>query len=71
MNDTVHLAMRHAVRDFGSKDMFNSAGFGIALSRIARLRSKAIDGNLVEVILHGRDDVEMLAGDAHWRLKVP
>ena len=70
MNDLIHLAMRRAVASFGAHGdgIFNSAQFSLALMRLAQLKG-TIDGNLVEVILYGRDDVVQLAGGAHWALK--
>lgn len=67
--DTVWLAMHQAVEDFGGEEdgVFNAAGFGAALMRIAGLRG-VMDGHLVRAILSGRTDVEMLKGDAHFRL---
>jgi len=68
--DTVWLAMHQAVEDFGGEEegIFNAAGFGAALMRIAGLKG-VIDGHLVRAILSGRTDVEILKpGDAHFRL---
>jgi hypothetical protein len=68
MFDMVHVAMRRAIAKFGSDDkVFNGAGFGSELSRMANLLG-GVDGNLVEVILCGRDDVEQLSGGSHYRL---
>lgn len=69
MNDLVNLAMRRAVKNFGGSDkVFNSAGFGVELSKLANFAERGLDGNLVEVILCGRPDVERLTGGAHFRL---
>jgi hypothetical protein len=68
MFDVVHIAMRRAVNKFGGDDkVFNGAGFGTELAKLANLAS-GVDGNLVEVILCGRDDVEQLSGGSHYRL---
>jgi hypothetical protein len=68
MFDLVSLAMRRAAESFGGdKKVFNGAGFGLQLMKLARLEG-AIDGNLVEAILCGRDDVEQLSGGSHYRL---
>ena len=68
MFDVVHLAMRRAVEKFGGNDkVFNGAGFGTELAKLANL-ANSVDGNLVEVILCGRDDVEQLSGGSHYRL---
>lgn len=70
MNDLVNLAMRRAVEEFGGKDnVFNAAGFGTQLMKLANLQG-GIDGNLVEVILCGRDDVIQLSGGSHYMLVV-
>lgn len=66
--DVVNLAMRRAAESYGGdRKVFNSAGFGLQLMRLAGL-SGGIDGNLVEVILCGRSDVEQLSGGSHFRL---
>ncbi len=68
MFDLVHIAMRRAVEKFGGNGkVFNGAGFGVELMKLANL-SGVVDGNLVEVILCGRDDVEQLSGGSHYRL---
>lgn len=68
MNDLVNLAMRRAVEAFGRSDnVFNGAGFGTQLMKLANLEG-GIDGNLVEAILCGRDDVIQLKGGAHYML---
>jgi hypothetical protein len=68
MFDVVHMAMRRASKKFGGgRGVFNAAGFGTELAKLANL-SGGVDGNLVESILCGRDDVEQLAGGAHYRL---
>jgi hypothetical protein len=68
MFDVVHVAMRRAVEKFGGNDkVFNGAGFGTELAKMANL-ANGVDGNLVEVILCGRDDVEQLSGGSHYRL---
>ncbi len=69
MNDAVQLACRHAMHSFGgpSDGLFNAAGFGKALMRIAGC-SGGIDGNVVRAILCGRSDVEVMSGGAHFRL---
>lgn len=68
MFDVVHIAMRRAVEKFGGDDkVFNGAGFGTELAKLANL-ANGVDGNLVEVILCGRDDVEQLIGGSHYRL---
>lgn len=68
MFDVVHIAMRRAVEKFGGRDrVFSGAGFGIELAKLANI-SNGVDGNLVEVILCGRDDVEQLSGGSHYRL---
>ena len=68
MFDVVHVAMRRAVEKFGGNDkVFNAAGFGIQLAKLANL-DNGVDGNLVEAILCGRDDVEQLSGGSHYRL---
>jgi len=62
MFDVVHLTMRRATEKFGGNDkVFNGAGFGSELAKIAGL-TNGVDGNLVEVILCGRNDVEQLSG---------
>lgn len=68
MSDVIHLAARQAARSFGDKNIFNSANFSCALCRIAGLKSKSIDGKLVEAILHGRNDIEQLYGGCHWKI---
>lgn len=66
--DVVRVAMRRAVESFGGKDkVFNGAGFGVQLMKLANLQG-SIDGNLVEAILCGRTDVEQLSGGSHYRL---
>lgn len=68
MFDVVHIAMRRAVEKFNRDgNVFNGAGFGTELAKIANL-ANGVDGNLVEVILCGRDDVEQLSGGSHYRL---
>jgi hypothetical protein len=68
MFDVVHVAMRRAVEKFGGDDkVFNGAGFGTELAKLANL-TNGVDGNLVEVILCGREDVEQLSGGSHYRL---
>jgi hypothetical protein len=68
MFDVVHIAMRRAVDNFGGNDnIFNGAGFGSEMMKLASL-SGGIDGNLVEAILCGRDDVEQMSGGSHYRL---
>ena len=68
MFDVVHVAMRRATEKFGGDDkVFNGAGFGTELAKLANL-ANGVDGNLVEVILCGRDDVEQLSGGSHYRL---
>ena len=69
MNDAVQLAARHACERFGQRGdgIFNAAGFGLALNRLAGLRG-GIDGNLVAAILCGRDDIKVLRGGSHFRL---
>ncbi len=68
MFDVVHLAMRRAAQKFGGDDnVFNGAGFGTELMKLSNL-SGGVDGNLVEVILCGRCDVEQLSGGSHYRL---
>jgi len=68
MFDVVHVAMRRAVEKFGGDGkVFNGAGFGTELAKLANL-TNGVDGNLVEVILCGRDDVEQLSGGSHYRL---
>lgn len=67
MFDVVHVAMRRAAVKFGGNDgVFNVAGFGTELMKLANLDG-GVDGNLVEVILCGRDDVEQLSGGSHYR----
>ena len=54
MFDVVRLAMNRAVGSLGSNDRtFNAAGFSQAV---------------VEAMLCGRNDVEQLRGEAHYRL---
>ncbi len=69
--DLVWLAMHQAVESFsgtGENDgVFNAAGFSAAMMRLAGLKG-VIDGHLVYSILAGRTDVEILQGDAHYRL---
>lgn len=68
MFDLVHLAMRRAVEKFGGNEkVFNGAGFGVELMRLANLQG-GIDGHLVEAILCGREDVRQLSGGAHYLL---
>lgn len=68
MFDMVHIAMRRAARKFGGSDkVFNGAGFGTELMKLANLRG-GVDGNLVEAILCGRDDVVQLSGGSHYQL---
>lgn len=68
MNDTVGLAAHQAAKAFGGNEgIFNAAGFGIALMRIAGL-SGVMDGYLVRAVLSGRRDIEVLHGGAHFRL---
>ena len=68
MFDVVHIAMRRAGKNFGGDGkVFNGAGFGNELAKLAGL-ANGVDGNLVEVILCGRDDVEQLSGGSHYRL---
>ena len=70
MNDLVNLAMRRAVVKFGGKNnVFNAAGFGVELMKLAGLQG-VLDGDLVEAILCGRDDVIQLSGGAHYMLIV-
>jgi len=67
MFDVVHVAMRRAAANFGGNDgVFNGAGFGTELMKLANLNG-GVDGNLVEVILCGRGDVEQLSGGSHYR----
>lgn len=68
MFDVVHLAMRRACKRFGGGDrVFNGAGLGIELMKLANLNG-SIDGDLVEVILCGRDDVRQLRGGSHYQM---
>lgn len=68
MFDVVHIAMRRAAEKFGGSDkVFNGAGFGTELAKIANLAG-GVDGSLVEVVLCGRDDVVQLSGGSHYRL---
>jgi hypothetical protein len=68
MFDVVHIAMRRAVEKFDrNNNVFNGAGFGTELAKLANL-ANGVDGNLVEIILCGRDDVEQLSGGSHYRL---
>lgn len=70
-NDLIHLAMEEACRKFGGNDgVFNAAGFSQAMMHHARLRG-GIDGLLVRVLLTGRDDVDVLHGGSHYRLRTP
>lgn len=67
--DLVRLAMSRACEKFGGNGtfIFNSAGFGSELRRLAGLDG-GMDGRLVEAVLCGRDDVEILSGDSHFRM---
>jgi hypothetical protein len=68
MFDLVNLAMRRACEKFDRSDkVFNAAGFGTELAKLANIGG-VIEGNLVEVILCGRDDVVQLSGGSHYRL---
>lgn len=69
MNDLVRLAMERAADSFdkGVSGLFNAAGFSNALMDLAKLNG-VIDGELVRVILAGRNDVEVCLGGAHYRL---
>lgn len=69
MFDTVNMAMRQACESFGGEvdGLFNAAGFGQALARIAGV-SSPIDGKVVEAILCGRHDVVQLSGGAHYKM---
>lgn len=67
--DVVRLAAEQATKRFDSSDsVFNAAGFGKSLMQIAGLKG-VIDGHLVRAILCGRNDIEILKGGAHFRIK--
>lgn len=67
--DLVRLAMERAATRFGGTGrIFNSAGFGLEFTDLAGMVSRGIDGKLVEAILAGRPDVEVLHGGAHFRI---
>ena len=67
-NDLIHLAMcRAADRYGGNSGVFNGAGFSHALIHFAKT-NRQLDGEVVAVILCGRDDVDCLAGGSHYRI---
>lgn len=70
MNDLIRLAMERAVGRFGDRGdgLFNSAGFSQEFAKLAGVRGM-LDGLEVRAMLTGRQDVEPLAGGAHWQLK--
>ncbi len=60
--------MRRACRRFGGTDgTFNAAGFSQAWSDVTGIRG-GLGGETVAAMLHGRNDVVVLRGGAHYRL---
>ena len=67
--DLVHQAMQEAAARFGGSDgILNSAGFGLALTDLAGMVTRGLDGKLVRAILSGRPDVQELPGGSHFRI---
>ena len=66
-NDLVRLACERAVDRFGTGDTFNSANFAAVFSELAGVQER-LDGRYVRALLTGRPDVEVLNGNAHFRL---
>lgn len=75
MNDLIRLAMEQAVASLVSFDretyrnQFDSAGFSVALTRIAGKRIP-IDGDLVRLILTGRSDVKVLPRGSRFEYEI-
>ena len=71
MNDLIRLVCERAVQRFShdpkNLKVFNGAGFSQALVAMGSTTTQ-IDGHIVRMILTGRDDVQILAGGAHYRL---
>lgn len=68
MNDAVNLAMRRAVRRFGSRvGIFNASSFAHTLQDIAGVKH-LVDGEMVAAVLCGRSDVRRLSGGSHYQL---
>ena len=55
-------------RNLAQAGVFNAAGFGLELRKVANLKSDTVDGRIVKVILCGRPDVSVLSGGSHFRL---
>jgi hypothetical protein len=68
MSDLVAWVMVRAADKFGGRrdGMFNATCFSAAWQEITGL-TRDLDGRVVAAILHGRRDVEQLAGGAHYR----
>ena len=69
MNDLIRLAAERAAASYGGHDgTFNAANFSqefIAMGPTVR----QIDGIVVRMMLTGRDDIGVLAGGSHYRLR--
>jgi hypothetical protein len=67
MSDLISWMMVRAADKFGGNDgTFNAAGFSSAWKEITGLQS-GLDGRAVRAMLHGRPDVDALAGGAHFK----
>ncbi len=68
MNDLIRLAASRACDSFGGNDgTFNAAGFSQEFIKMSPT-SNQIDGHIVRMMLTGRPDIQVLKGDAHFRL---
>lgn len=69
MNDLIRLAMLRATERFGRTGdcIFNGCNFSQAFTELAGVATQ-LDGKVVQAMLCGRPDVEVLKGGAHYRL---
>ena len=71
MNDMLNFAMERACRIYGDENdggVFTLSTLSEAICKIAGIKG-VIDGDILRVILIGRDDIERLKGGCHYRLK--
>ena len=69
MNDVIRLAIDRACINMGGNDgLFSAAGFSDAIANLAGTNS-VLDGNIVRVILTGRQDIEPQKNGSHYYLK--
>jgi hypothetical protein len=67
MNDVMRLAIDKACMSFGGTDgMFSAAGFASAIRKMSDTEG-LLDGNVVRLLLTGRNDVIPLHDGCHYK----